>query len=117
MAMAWFLYALLTVLAWGVYGVFIHKGQVLMGDPGNGQFKAFLLVGTAYFIMGVLAPVVVLFWNGASWTFTSGGVFSSLLAGAMGALGAFCVLLAFGARGSPAVVMTIVFAGAPSSMR
>jgi drug/metabolite transporter (DMT)-like permease len=37
----------------------------------------------------------------------------SLLAGAVGAIGAFCVLLAFGAKGSPAVVMSIVFAGAP----
>ena len=30
-----------------------------------------------------------------------------------GAVGAFCVLLAFGAKGSPAVVMSIVFGGAP----
>jgi hypothetical protein len=37
----------------------------------------------------------------------------SLLAGIVGALGAFGVLLAFGARGTPAVVMSIVFAGAP----
>ena len=31
----------------------------------------------------------------------------------MGAIGAFCVLLAFGAKGHPAVVMSIIFAGAP----
>jgi hypothetical protein len=37
----------------------------------------------------------------------------SLIAGIVGAIGAFCVLLAFGAKGSPAVVMSIVFAGAP----
>jgi drug/metabolite transporter (DMT)-like permease len=37
----------------------------------------------------------------------------SLLAGIVGAIGAFCVLLAFGARGTPPVVMSIVFAGAP----
>ena len=37
----------------------------------------------------------------------------SLLAGIVGAVGAFGVLLAFGAKGSPAVVMSIVFAGAP----
>jgi hypothetical protein len=28
-------------------------------------------------------------------------------------VGAFCVLLAFGAKGTPAVVMSIVFGGAP----
>ena len=37
----------------------------------------------------------------------------SLIAGTLGAIGAFCVLAAFGARGTPAVVMSIVFAGAP----
>jgi hypothetical protein len=37
----------------------------------------------------------------------------SLLAGIVGAIGAFCVLLAFGAKGTPGVVMSIVFAGAP----
>jgi hypothetical protein len=37
----------------------------------------------------------------------------SLIAGIVGAIGAFCVLLAFGARGTPSVVMSIVFAGAP----
>ncbi len=36
-----------------------------------------------------------------------------LLAGVVGAAGAFGVLLAFGAKGTPAVVMSIVFAGAP----
>jgi hypothetical protein len=36
-----------------------------------------------------------------------------LIAGVTGAAGAFGVLLAFGAKGSPTVVMSIVFAGAP----
>src|ERR1041385_8466123 len=38
---------------------------------------------------------------------------ASVSAGIVGAIGAFCVLLAFGAKGTPAVVMSIVFAGAP----
>jgi len=37
----------------------------------------------------------------------------SLLAGVVGAVGAFCVLLAFGAQGMSSVVMSIIFAGAP----
>jgi drug/metabolite transporter (DMT)-like permease len=41
------------------------------------------------------------------------GVVWSLIAGLVGAAGAFCVLLAFGAKGTPAVVMSIIFAGAP----
>ena len=43
----WLLFALMTVVSWGVYGILLHKGQVLMGDPVNGRYKAFLLVGVA----------------------------------------------------------------------
>jgi drug/metabolite transporter (DMT)-like permease len=51
--------------------------------------------------------------RGASWSFTPRGISWSLVAGILGAIGAFGVLLAFGAKGTPAVVMSIVFAGAP----
>jgi hypothetical protein len=110
---AWLSYVLLTVVAWGVYGVFLHTGQISMADPVHGRYKAFLFVGVAYFVTAVLAPLVVLKLAGASWRFSSGGIAWSLLAGIVGAAGAFGVLLAFGAKGSPAVVMSIVFAGAP----
>lgn len=111
--LAWLVYALWTVAAWGVYGVFLHSGQTLMKDPASGRYKAFLFVGIAYFLTAVLAPLVVLWLQGASWSFTPQGMAWSLLAGIVGAVGAFCVLLAFGAGGLPSVVMTIVFAGAP----
>lgn len=109
----WLVFALMTVAAWGLYGVLLHNGQLAMGDPVNGRYKAFLWVGIAYFLTAVLAPIAVLAINSASWKFPTGGIGWSLVAGIMGAVGAFCVLLAFGARGSPAVVMAIVFAGAP----
>jgi hypothetical protein len=111
--LAWLAYALVTVVTWGVYGVLLHGGQVSMGDPANGRYKAFLLVGIAYFLTAVLAPLALLVMNGASWHYPARGVVWSLAAGITGAAGAFCVLLAFGSRGSPAVVMSIVFAGAP----
>ena len=111
--MAWLGYALMTVLAWGVYGILLHSGQTTMADSINGRYKAFLFVGIAYFVTAVLAPIFVLWLNGASWQFTGKGMSWSLLAGIAGAVGAFCVLLAFGAKGSPAVVMSIIFAGAP----
>ena len=112
--MAWLVYALMTVATWGLYGIFLHSGQVGMADPVNGRYKAFLFVGIAYFITAVLAPLLILVFNGASWSFPTRGATLSLVAGTVGAAGAFCVLLAFGARGTPAVVMSIVFAGAPA---
>jgi hypothetical protein len=109
----WLMFALLTVVSWGVYGIFLHTGQVAMGDPVNGRYKAFLFVGIAYFLTAVLAPLAVLMAKGASWNYPPKGMTWSLIAGIVGAIGAFGVLLAFGAKGTPAVVMSIVFAGAP----
>jgi hypothetical protein len=110
---AWLMYSLLTVVSWGVYGVFLHSGQMNMADPVNGRYKAFLFVGIAYFLTAVLAPLAVLLAKGASWSYPGAGMAWSLVAGIVGAIGAFGVLLAFGAKGTPAVVMSIVFAGAP----
>lgn len=97
-----------------MYGAFLHTGQVAMQDPVNGRYKAFLFVGLAYFLTAVLAPLALLIAKGAAFSgYTPRGMGWSLLAGIVGAAGAFGVLLAFGAKGTPAVVMSIVFAGAP----
>jgi drug/metabolite transporter (DMT)-like permease len=111
--MNWLVFALMTVVSWGVYGIFLHTGQMGMKDAVNGRYKAFLFVGLAYFLTAVLAPLAVLVLRGADWNYPKGGMLWSLIAGIAGAVGAFCVLLAFGAKGTPAVVMSIVFAGAP----
>lgn len=111
--MSWLFYVFLTVCTWGLYGVFLHSGQMAMNDPVFGRYKAFLLVGVAYFIFAVLAPLILLKMQGSNFTFPSRGVWISLFAGALGAIGAFGILLAFGAKGTPQVVMSIVFAGAP----
>ncbi len=110
---AWLMFSLMTVACWGLYGAFLHTGQMAMNDPVNGRYKAFLWVGLAYFLTAVLAPLAMLVMRGASWSFPTGGIGWSLVAGILGAVGAFGVLLAFGAKGTPAVVMSIVFAGAP----
>ena len=111
--MGWLVFALMTVASWGVYGILLHSGQMGMADPVNGRYKAFLFVGIAYFLTAVLAPLAILAYTGSDWNFPVKGATLSLIAGVVGAIGAFCVLLAFGAKGSPAVVMSIVFAGAP----
>src|SRR3954468_8592396 len=115
--MTWLVFALLTVVSWGVYGIFLHTGQTSMGsggDPAVARYKAFLFVGLAYFLTAVLAPLILLLLKGAAFSgYTGKGMAWSLIAGIVGAIGAFGVLLAFGAGGKPGVVMSIVFAGAP----
>lgn len=112
----WLVFALMTVVSWGVYGVFLHTGQTQMGgaDPAIARYKAFLFVGIAYFLTAVLAPLALLMIKGAAFSgYTPKGMIWSLVAGIVGAIGAFGVLLAFGSGGKPGVVMSIVFAGAP----
>ena len=109
----WLVFALMTVVSWGLYGIFLHNGQTAMADKSNALYKSFLFVGLAYFLTAVLAPIGMLMARGASWSFPMAGMGWSLLAGIVGAIGAFCVLLAFGNDGKPGVVMSIVFAGAP----
>jgi len=109
----WMVFAFLSVACWGLYGILLHTGQMAMGDPQHGRYKAFFWVGIAYFLIAVLAPAGMLLAQGATWEFPQKGLWYSLLAGVLGAVGAFGVLLAFGAKGHPAVVMSIIFAGAP----
>lgn len=111
--MNWLTFALMTVVSWGLYGILLHSGQVAMADKTNGLYKAFLFVGLAYFLTAVLAPLGMLAARKADWSFPTAGMGWSLVAGIAGAIGAFCVLLAFAGGGKPGVVMSIVFAGAP----
>ncbi len=111
--MNWLTFALMTVVSWGLYGIFLHNGQTAMADKSNALYKSFLFVGLAYFLTAVLAPMMMLVSRKASWSMPAAGMGWSLVAGIVGAIGAFCVLLAFGNGGTPGVVMSIVFAGAP----
>jgi len=112
-SMNWLFFALLTVASWGLYGVLLHTGQLAMADPVNGRIKAFLFVGLAYLLTAVIGSLAILAFNGANWTYPIKGITWSTAAGIAGAIGALGVLLAFGAKGSPTFVMSIVFAGAP----
>ncbi len=116
--MTWLSFALLTVLCWGTYGIFLSMGSENMHDAANGRIKAFLFVGLAYFLVAVLAPILILALSGANWNFPVKGMTLSLIAGIVGAIGALGVLLALGAAPKPMgayvpVIMTIIFSGAP----
>ena len=111
--MTWLLFSMITVGAFGVYGVLLHTGIMSMADPVNGRYKAFLFGGVAYLLTAVVGSLIMLKLNGVEWNFPAKGMMWATLAGIAGAVGAFGILLAFGAKGTPAVVMAIVFAGAP----
>lgn len=114
--MTWLYFALMTVACWGTYGILLHTGQHHMtgDDPTVIRYKSYLFVGIAYFLTAVLLPLILLMMKGEAFTaYAPKGMWWSLLAGTAGSLGAFGVLLAFGAKGTPPVVMSIIFAGAP----
>jgi len=108
-SMVWVIFALGAVLSWGIYGVALHKGQTLLGSP----LKSLLCVGGAYFLIGVLAPVIGLSGQGGVTGFNLAGIVWAGLGGALGAIGAVCIIYAFKAGGLPNYVMPIVFGGAP----
>jgi len=119
--MNWLVFALMTVLSWGVYGVLLHKGRGFMpmgSEAPHAGLKAFLFVCLAYALIGI-ATAALLKWRGSNWGFTGNGIKWSLIAGAAGAVGAFTLVLALGAAApiykgaAAAAVMPIVFAGAP----
>ena len=107
--MTWIWFVAGAVLSWGLYGPALHKGQVALGNP----LRALLCVGLAYFLIGVLVPVIALSAQGELRGFTSKGVIGATLGGTLGALGAVCIIWAFRSGGSPLYVMPLVFAGAP----
>jgi hypothetical protein len=87
----------------------LHKGQVQLGNP----LRALLCVGVAYFLVGVLVPVVVLGAQGQLNGFNSAGTQAATLAGTLGALGAVCIIFSYRYGGIPINVMPLVFGGAP----
>ena len=108
--MLWIIFALGAAVAWGLYGPVLHQGQVQLGNP----MRALLCVGVAYFLIGVMVPVVSLSaQDGLTSGFTTKGATAATIGGALGAIGAVCIILAFKSGGLPTYVMPLVFAGAP----
>src|SRR5919198_1087101 len=107
--MGWVIFVAGAVLSWGAYGALLHQGQTQLGNP----LKALLCVGAAYFLIGVIVPVLGLSAQGSLSGFNTGGLVTATVAGALGAAGAACIIWAFKAGGLPVYVMPLVFGGAP----
>ena len=110
--MHWLTFVAGAVLSWGVYGAMLHQGQVKLGNP----MRALLCVGIAYFLIGVLVPIMVLMTQGQGLRgFNGSGTTFATVAGALGALGAVCIIFSFRTGGTPTYVMPLVFGGRRSS--
>ena len=87
----------------------------------DGRMRPFICVGVAYLLVAIVGPILVMYLTGIDrgegvfhgWT--ARGILWSTLAGAVGALGAFTLLMALGAGGAPSTiyVMPLVFGCAP----
>lgn len=110
MAHLWLVFAVGTAICWGAYGPAIHEGQ--MGLNRN-AWKAFLLVGVAYFVVAVLVPLMIIKLGGDDLKFQKNGAVYSLVAGVLGALGALSLIAALRFQGNPLYVMPLVFGLAP----
>ncbi|MBC7911490.1 MAG: EamA family transporter [Pyrinomonadaceae bacterium] len=107
--MIWIVFALGAAISWGLYGPVLHRGQVELGSP----LRAMLCVGIAYFLIGVMFPLITLWSQGQLNGFNMKGSTFATIGGALGALGAICIIYAFRTGGLPTYVMPVVFAGAP----
>ena len=107
--MLWMVFVAGAVLSWGLYGASLHRGQVALGSP----MKALLCVGIAYVLIAVFVPVGALASQNDLRGFNPTGAITATVAGALGALGAVCIIYSFRTGGSPLYVMPLVFGGAP----
>ena len=93
----WLLWVGLAGLAWGTYvPIIFYGGNELGGKPAS-RILAILCVGVAYFIIGVIIPLIYLFVLTPAEQrpeMKANGLLFSSLAGAVGALGAICVIFA-----------------------
>jgi hypothetical protein len=100
----------LAVLSWGAYGPVLHKGQAAMH---HSRLRPLICVGIAYIVIAVIAPYFFLGEVGENSTYRSIGTLWSFIAGAIAAIGALGIVMAFNFGGRPVFVMPLVFGLAP----
>ena len=134
MKYGWLMFVAGAILTWGAYVVTIDHGRNTLAGSRHGSkpaipmpvaaMRAFLFIGIAYFVLGVLVPAVYLMTNRVDPAkfpndpgFLTRGVVLSTLAGLLGAAGALCIVFAVGAARranvSAGAVASLVFCFAP----
>ena len=104
------LFTALTFVSWGAYGPLLRHGTMAMDHDG---LKAFVGVGLAYFVIAVIVPFIVLRQKGEKGHWSVLGTTYSIIAGAVGAIGALGIIFALVFKGNPVYVMPLVFGFAP----
>lgn len=131
---AWLMFVAGAILTWGAYVVTIDQGRSYMAGvkqagkplvpPAVAAMRAFLFIGLAYCVLGVVVPLLYMAFNKVDPAqypqdprFLSKGVTLSFIAGLLGAAGALCIVFAVGAAKkagvSPGAVASLVFCFAP----
>jgi hypothetical protein len=131
---AWLMFVAGAILTWGAYVVTIDQGRSYMAGikqagkpltpPAVAAMRAFLFIGLAYCVLGVVVPLIYMAVNKVDPVqypqdprFLSKGVWLSFIAGLLGAAGALCIVFAVGAARkanvSPGAVASLVFCFAP----
>src|SRR5688500_15020167 len=129
MKYTWLFFVAGAVLSWGAYVVTIDHGRTKLAEglprthTAVAAMRAFLFIGLAYCVLGVIVPWIYLALNkppaGQDPGFNMRGSVLSTIAGVLGAAGALCIVFAVGhARRSGATqaalyVAPLVFAFAP----
>jgi len=93
----WLFYVAMAGLSWGTYVPLIFYGGNELGGRPTSRVLGILCVGVAYFVIGVLFPIIYLYVMTPADQRpepTSNGLIFSGLAGVAGALGAICVIFA-----------------------
>ena len=109
------IFVLLAGLSWGVYVPLIAQG----GKDLKNSYASFLCVGAAYFLIAVILPVGMLWYQSGQPEFHAPNVATvpvtlASLSGAAGAVGALCVIFAtFEFKGPRLYVAPVIFALAP----
>ena len=110
-----FLFALVTALAWGLYGPTL--GQARLADAAASPFKPYVGIGIAYLVVAIVGGLIGMWLRGDSFSFLplSGSTLAwGFAAGLLGAAGAFGLTLSMFTGGAriPHAVMPVVFGGA-----
>lgn len=117
------LFALGTALCWGFYGPTLQHSRAPGSPPapppeGWSPFKPYVGIGLAYLVLAIVGGLVMMKFQGDSFSFTgdhSNALTWGFAAGCLGALGALSLTSAmstFTGKPIPELVMPIVFGGA-----